>query len=214
MRRYSEAVKADVRRRMSPPHRQSVARISEELGIHVITLYKWRKTWRLQGEVVPASEKEPEGWSAADKFTVVLETAGLNATELSAYCRERGLFPEQVSRWRQAAQDANAKPVLTMAEQKELERLRAQTSARSRPSRRSCSARRRPWRKQRPCWSCEKTGMPSARRPRKADERRAPAEGDRANRRGECCWRQPGECLRCDRHLPAHPQTLAEGLWW
>ncbi|WP_432785352.1 transposase [Cyanobium sp. BSA11S] len=63
MRRYSEAVKADVRRRMSPPHRQSVARISEELGIHVITLYKWRKTWRLQGEVVPASEKEPEGWS-------------------------------------------------------------------------------------------------------------------------------------------------------
>ena len=64
MRRYSEAVKADVRRRMSPPHRQSVARISEELGIHVITLYKWRKTWRLQGEVVPASEREPEGWSA------------------------------------------------------------------------------------------------------------------------------------------------------
>ena len=137
MRRYSEAVKADVRRRMHPPHRQSVARISEELGIHVMTLYKWRKAWRLQGEVVPASEKEPEGWSAADKFTVVLESSGLNATELSAYCRERGLFPEQVSRWRQAAPtwplasvpealDANSKPALTMAEQKELEKLRAQ----------------------------------------------------------------------------------------
>ena len=111
---------------MHPPHRQSVARISEELGIHVMTLYNWRKAWRLQGEVVPSSEKEPEGWNAADKFTVVLESAGLNATELSAYCRERGLFPEQVSRWRQAAQDANANPVLTMAEQKELEKLRAQ----------------------------------------------------------------------------------------
>jgi transposase-like protein len=63
MRRYSEAVKADVRRRMSPPHRQSVARISEELGIHVITLYKWRKAWRLQGEVVssvPPSGVNPE----------------------------------------------------------------------------------------------------------------------------------------------------------
>ena len=111
---------------MSPPHRQSVAQISEELGIHLATLYNWRKAWRLQGEVVPSSEKEPEGWSAADKFTVVLESAGLNATELSAYCRERGLFPEQVERWRQAAEDANAKPVLTMAEQKELEKLRAQ----------------------------------------------------------------------------------------
>ena len=95
MRRYSEVVKADVRKRMSPPHRQSVAQISAELGIHIVTLYNWRKTWRLQGEVVPASEKDPEGWGATDKFTVVLETAGLNATELSAYCRERGLYPEQ-----------------------------------------------------------------------------------------------------------------------
>jgi transposase-like protein len=126
MRRYSEAVKADVRRRMSPPQRQSVAQISAELGIHVVTLYNWRKTWRLQGEVVPASEKDPEGWGATDKFTVVLETVGLNATELSAYCRERGLYPEQVERWRQASQDANEKPVLTLKEQKELERLRAQ----------------------------------------------------------------------------------------
>ncbi|WP_296368468.1 helix-turn-helix domain-containing protein [Vulcanococcus sp. Clear-D1] len=111
---------------MSPPYRQSVAQISAELGIHVVTLYNWRKAWRLQGEVVPASEKDPEGWGATDKFTVVLETAGLNATELSAYCRERGLYPEQVERWRQASQDANEKPVLTLKEQKELERLRAQ----------------------------------------------------------------------------------------
>jgi transposase-like protein len=85
---------------MSPPHRQSVGEIAKELGIHVITLYKWRKAWRLQGEVVPASQKEPEGWNAADKFTVVLETAGMNATELGAYCRERRLSPEQVDRWR------------------------------------------------------------------------------------------------------------------
>jgi len=85
MRRYSEAVKADVRRRMSPPQRQSATRISEGLGIHVVTRYNWRKPWRLKGEVVPASESEPEGWSAADKFTDVIETAGLNATELSAY---------------------------------------------------------------------------------------------------------------------------------
>jgi transposase len=114
MRRYSQAIKADVRRRMSPPNRQSVARISEETGIH------------LEGEVVPASQKDPEGWGAADKFTVVLETAAFNATELSANCRERGLYPEQVSHWRQVAQNANAKPVRSMAEQKDLEKLHAQ----------------------------------------------------------------------------------------
>ena len=122
MRRYSEAVKVDVRRRMSPPQRQSVAQISAEMGIHVVTLYNWRKAWRLQGQVIPASQKDPEGWGPADKFMVVLETAGLNTTELSGYCRQRGLFPEQVDRWRQAAQDANAQPLLTMAEQKDLEK--------------------------------------------------------------------------------------------
>jgi hypothetical protein len=29
-----------------------VAQISQELGIHQATLYNWRKSWRLQGEVV------------------------------------------------------------------------------------------------------------------------------------------------------------------
>jgi transposase-like protein len=50
--RCSEAVNADIRKRMSPPACQSVARISEETGIHIGTLYAWRKAWRLEGEVV------------------------------------------------------------------------------------------------------------------------------------------------------------------
>ena len=154
MRRYSETVKADIRKRMSPPAPQSVARISEETGIHICTLYAWRKGWRLGGEVVPASQKDPEGWSAAEKFTVVLESAGLNATELNAYCRERGLYPEQVERWQQASQDANEKPVLTLKEQRELEKLRVQDPGRSNGSRRSCARRRKPWpRRRRCCWS-------------------------------------------------------------
>jgi transposase len=56
---------------------------------------------------------------------VVLKSAGLNATELSAYCRERGLYPEQVERCRQTYQDANDKPVLTLKDQKKLEKLYA-----------------------------------------------------------------------------------------
>ena len=126
MTAYSLAVQADVRKRMSPPNRLDVPQISKELGIHQSTLYKWRSNWRLRGDVVPASEKDPDRWSAADKFTVVLESAGLNATELSSYCRERGLFAEQVDRWRQMAQDANANAVLTMAEQRDLEKRHQQ----------------------------------------------------------------------------------------
>ena len=100
MRRYSKAVKADVRSRMSPPMRQSVARISVELGTHVVPLYKWRKTWRLQG-----GDRHPRKnlWAGAlltssRRFWRPLDS--MNATELSAYCRQKGLYPEQVHRWR------------------------------------------------------------------------------------------------------------------
>ena len=54
------------------------------------------KAWRLQGEVLPASHKGHEGWGPADKFTVVVETAGYNAAEIGAYCREQGLFSKQL----------------------------------------------------------------------------------------------------------------------
>jgi transposase-like protein len=57
MRRYSEAMKADVRVRMSPPNRQSMARISEETGIHPATLY-------LRGSattILTRNLKPPEG---------------------------------------------------------------------------------------------------------------------------------------------------------
>jgi len=109
------------------------------------TLYKWRIAWRLQGEVVPATQKDPEGLGPTDKFTVVLESAGLNSTELSAYYRERGQFLEQVERWQKASQDANSKPVLTLKEQRDLEKLRAQDQREIKRLNMSSGARRRPF---------------------------------------------------------------------
>jgi hypothetical protein len=52
VRRYNEAIKADVSKRMGLPCRQRVAQISAELGSHVLTLHNLRKGWRLQGVVV------------------------------------------------------------------------------------------------------------------------------------------------------------------
>jgi hypothetical protein len=49
----------------------------------------------------------PAGWSARDKFGAVVETAALNEAELAAYCRERGLYPEQIRHWREACEQAN-----------------------------------------------------------------------------------------------------------
>jgi len=71
---------------------------------------------------VPATSKPPEQWSAADKLAAVIQAAGLSGTQLGSFCRERGLYPKQVARWRQAAEDANGPSAPSMADQRELQR--------------------------------------------------------------------------------------------
>jgi len=49
---------------------------------------------------VPNSNTSSEQWSAQTKLTIVAETYSMTESELSKYCREKGLFPEQVQSWR------------------------------------------------------------------------------------------------------------------
>jgi putative transposase len=69
-----------------------VAEISQELGIYVNTLYKWRKAWCSQGEVVPASQKDPEGWGPADKpqwcWRPLSRLLGVGLTTLQRWSRQ------------------------------------------------------------------------------------------------------------------------------
>ncbi len=41
-----------------------------------------------------------EQWSGEAKFAVVLETQPMNEAEKAEYCREKGLYAEQIERWR------------------------------------------------------------------------------------------------------------------
>ena len=71
-------------------------------GISEATLYNWRSQAKEQGVPVPGSGKTSDNWSAEAKFAVVLETATMSESELSEYCRTKGLYPEQVKAWKQA----------------------------------------------------------------------------------------------------------------
>lgn len=116
MIRYSEEKKAAVIQRMMPPQCCSLATLSVELGISESCLYNWRMKARKKGLLVPDSKQQPEQWSSANKFTVVLETARMNETELSIYCRQKGLFVEQVKAWRLTCEQANERADETGAE--------------------------------------------------------------------------------------------------
>lgn len=103
MSHYPEERKAAVLSKLLPPHNRPVPEIAKTEGISEATLYNWLKQVRQQGVPVPGSiSNSPEDWSGEAKFAVVIETAPLNAEELSEYCRAKGLYPEQIARWRQA----------------------------------------------------------------------------------------------------------------
>jgi transposase-like protein len=100
--RYSKERKAAVLKKLLPPHNRSVASVATEEGISDATLYSWLKQCREKGVPVPGYTHNDSEWSPDAKLAVVIETATLSETELGAYCREKGLYPEQIQQWKAA----------------------------------------------------------------------------------------------------------------
>lgn len=97
---YSTELKAQIARKMMPPNNRTVVDISRETGISTATLYAWRKQFRAQGFVVPTKPTIADRWDAKAKLACVIQTASMNETERAAYCREHGLYPEQIDQWK------------------------------------------------------------------------------------------------------------------
>jgi transposase len=122
MRRYSDEFKEQIVRKMMPPNAMSVAQVHRETGISEPTLYTWRNKYRAEGHGVPADPSNPENWSGADKLAIVIESAALNEQALSEYCRRKGLYPEQIARWKEAAIAGNdGAERLSQSERRELQ---------------------------------------------------------------------------------------------
>lgn len=105
---YSPELKEQMVRKMMPPRSQSVATISRETGISAPTLYAWKKHFRDQGFVVPSKSTQPDRWDSKAKLAAVIHTSLMNEAERSAYCREHGLYVEQLDAWKQAFESLDA----------------------------------------------------------------------------------------------------------
>ena len=125
MPRYSEEFKEQAVRKMMSPNAMSVAQVSRDTGVSEQALYNWRNRFRNEGKAVPADPSNPENWSGENKLAVVIETAGLNEEALAEYCRRKGLYVEQVARWREAARaGAETLRPLSAEERRELQKER------------------------------------------------------------------------------------------
>ncbi|MGR5132650.1 IS3 family transposase [Vibrio alfacsensis] len=100
MNRIPTERKEAILKKLLPPYSMSVSQVAKEEGISTATLYHWRQQLRRSGAAVPNSNTSSEQWSTQTKLAIVAETYSMTENELSQYCREKGLFPEQVQDWR------------------------------------------------------------------------------------------------------------------
>lgn len=106
MKRISPERKEAILSKLLPPNNGRVAEIAELEGISISTLYNWLHQVKSEGRVVPGSKpSHSEQWTAEAKFLAVVATASMNEEELSSYCRENGLYPEQIERWKTSCID-------------------------------------------------------------------------------------------------------------
>ena len=104
---YSKELRDAMVAKMLPPNNQSITRISKQEGIPEATLRNWRDDARANGQAAPATDAGSEEWSSEDKFLIVVETSGMTETDLAEYCRKKGLYSEQIERWKNACIQAN-----------------------------------------------------------------------------------------------------------
>ena len=102
MKRISPERKAATLAKLLPPYNMTVSAVAQMEGISEATLYNWRSQAKAEGKPVPGADKNSEQWPAQARLAVIIETATLSETDIAAYCRKKGLYPEQIAQWKQA----------------------------------------------------------------------------------------------------------------
>ena len=90
MGRYSQEFKDRALARLLPPESASITTVSQEQGVSVATLERWR--------------------TEAARLHVVITTAAMEEAERSAWCRKQGIYPSDLQQWRESATTALAQP--------------------------------------------------------------------------------------------------------
>ncbi len=103
MASYSNEFKEKMISRLLPPNNEPVSKVSKETNISIATLHKWKNQYSGQ----TSRTTDTDRWSSQEKFMIVMETISMNEAELSAYCRNKGIFPDQVKDWKDVCLQAN-----------------------------------------------------------------------------------------------------------
>lgn len=105
-----------------PPYNYSLRRIGNELNVGLATAHKWRQELKEEGLLREDEENNIKAYTAEQIFSFVIDTAVMSERELASYCREKGLYVEQVKEWRTISVQAHQKKTESKYKQDSLRR--------------------------------------------------------------------------------------------
>ena len=123
MARYGQAFKNKAVARLLAPESAALELVAREVGIGAATLERWRE----DAQSRPARGR---AWTAGARLEAVVTTAAMNEAAKSAWCREHGVYPAELDKWRASCttaladpEDARASPQATRASAKRIKEL-------------------------------------------------------------------------------------------
>lgn len=97
MARYYSERKPAILNKLLPPSNVIVAQVSRACGVLEQTHNNWRDKARELGLPLPGRTPATKQWLTDAKLALIIESEPRSESALSQYCRERGLYPEQIT---------------------------------------------------------------------------------------------------------------------
>jgi len=165
---YSQEFKVQsVEKALSKRNEQTLNDIADDLHIGYSTLQRWirlAKENKLENpETTMSTEKSPQSWTKAQRLEAVMDCHGLNDEQLSAYCRQNGIYPHHVKEWKSDFLSENQ--ASNPASRQEQKKLKQETNA----CRKSSIVRIERSLKRLPYWSYQKSAKRSGGKRRSID---------------------------------------------
>ncbi len=123
MARYGQTFKDRAVARLLPPQSAALEVVSREIGIGTQTLQRWRE----DAQSRPARGR---AWTGGARLEAVITSAALDEAGKSAWCRQHGMYPGELDKWRMSCaaalaepEEARASPQATRASAKRIREL-------------------------------------------------------------------------------------------
>ena len=123
MARYGQGFKDKAIARLVAPESAPLDVVAQDVGIGADTLQRW---WK-DSQSRPARGRV---WTAGGRLEALVTTASMNEADKSAWCREHGVYPQELAKWRASAttalsapEELRASPQVTRQDRKRIKEL-------------------------------------------------------------------------------------------